>query len=430
MMEDTLFESRGHARSRRAYAMECAFEYFVALLVTDSFLSRLLMALGFTDAQTGLISSFITLAFLFQLLAVPVVQRITRVKRFAALFHFAGQLLFMGLYFVPFLPVAPAVRRGLAVICLLLAYVGNYLVTSIIYRWGNSFVHPRGRGLFTANKEMLSQVLGMAVSLGAGWMIDRFAADGRTDAGFLFVGVAILVFSICDFVCLLLMKEEAGCREREPAQPVFRVVRTLLGNRSFLSVLLLNVLWNMALYATLGFLGTFKLRELAYTVGQVQVMNLLGVAGRFAFSRLFGRYSDRRSYAAGVELALLVAIAAFLFGMATGGPLRWFIIVHTLLYNICLAGVKANLVNMTYSYVDQRYFVEASALKNSLSGLAGFLASLGGSRLLSHIQESGNRLWGIPVYGQQVLALISTLLLISALLFTHFVIRRQQIVGH
>ncbi len=77
-----IFSTGDYQKSRRAYALECAFEYFVALLVADSFLAKLLTSMGFSDAQTGLISSFISLAFLFQLLAIPVVQKIRNVKRF------------------------------------------------------------------------------------------------------------------------------------------------------------------------------------------------------------------------------------------------------------------------------------------------------------------------------------------------------------
>ena len=103
------------------------------------------------------------------------------------------------------------------------------------------------------------------------------------------------------------------------------------------------------------------------------------------------------------------------------------IILYTLLYNISLAGVNQNLFNVTYSYVESDYFVQASAIKNSIGGICGFGASLLAGLLLGYIQDNGNMLFGIPVYGQQVLALISFILTIIAVIFTHFVIKKQKI---
>ena len=95
-----------YRRSRWAYIMECTFEYFVSLLVTDAFLVKLLSSIGLSDSLIGIIASFVSVAFLFQLFSVFVVQRITNTKRFVILFHSVSQLFFMGLYLIPFMPFA------------------------------------------------------------------------------------------------------------------------------------------------------------------------------------------------------------------------------------------------------------------------------------------------------------------------------------
>ena len=62
-----IFRQPDYKRSRWAYTFECAFEYFVSLLVTGVFLAKLLKDVGMDDALIGIISSFISLSFLFQL---------------------------------------------------------------------------------------------------------------------------------------------------------------------------------------------------------------------------------------------------------------------------------------------------------------------------------------------------------------------------
>ena len=185
-METSVFESKDYQRARSAYRWACAFEYFVALLVADAFLAKLLTTLGMSDAMIGIISSFITLAFLFQLFSIFVVQRIVNTKRFVILFHTASQLFFMSLYLIPFLPIAKELRYVLVVICLLAAYFGNYFVHSIFFKWANSYVDPRKRASFSAGKEMLSLLTGTAMTLILGAVMDAFEAAENLFGGFLF----------------------------------------------------------------------------------------------------------------------------------------------------------------------------------------------------------------------------------------------------
>lgn len=422
------FSTAAYKKSRRAYCMECAFEYFVSLLVTDAFLAKVLGNLGFSDAAVGVISSFVALSFLFQLFTVFVAARIRNVKRTSIFFHTLSQWFFLSLYLIPFLPFAAPFRRGLAVFCILAAYFGNYFVTTLLFRWGNSFVHPHKRASYSAVKEMISLASGMAVSFAVGFVMDKCELGGNLSRGFLFAAACIFIFSICDFLCLLsISKADMETEEKPVSEPVGRALKNVLGNKNFRHVIYLSVLWEVGRYMTYGFLGTYKIGELLFTVAQVQLINILGAGARFLLSRPFGKFSDRHSYARGLEVALLLAMLGFGCLIFTTPQSRFLMIAFTLLYHGGLAGINANLFNITYSYVDSRYFVQAMAIKNSIAGLCGFLASLAGSAILSAIQKNGNRIFSFPLYGQQFLAMLTTLIFFAALLFTHNVVCKQKV---
>ena len=427
-LDQAVFESKDYKRSRDAYRLECAFEYFVSLLVGDAFLVTLLKYLGMSDAIIGIISSFATLAFLFQLLSIFVVQRITNTKRFVIIFHTASQIFFMSLYLIPFLPFAKEFRHALVILCVLAAYFGNYFVTSIIFKWGNSFVDPHKRASYSAGKEMLSLVTGMLVTLSVGVIMDFFEATNNLQGGFIFAAVAIFIFCTCDFICLMLIKNDIKSKEKQrEIVPMREVLRHTMGNRNFRSIVILTIIWNIALFITVGFLGTYRLGELAYTVTAVQIIHLVGNAGRFVISKPFGRFSDKYTFARGIELALILATIGFGAVIFTAPGSRVLIIVYTLFYSMSAAGTNANLLNITYSYVDDKYFVQASAIQNSIGGIFGFGASLVGSKILSAVQANGNQIFGFTVYGQQILAAISVVLLIVAIIYTHFVIAKQKV---
>lgn len=427
---DDPFKAPGYARSRWAYIAECAFEYFIALLVADPFLTKLLLYIGLDDATISNILSLISVAFLFQLCSIFVVQRITNVKKVAATVHGISQLLFMCLYLVPFMPFATEYKTAVVVICFLLAYFGNYLVTSVIFRWGNSYVDPGKRARYAATKEMISLLSGVIVTLVMGWIYEQYEANNDLRTAFVLTAVVMTVVCAIDFLCLMLMKN----RISEPPKkadivPFRKVLKILFTNKGFVYVIILTVLWQCAHYMTLGAMGVYKQKELGMAVLLIQIINIAGQMGRFALSRPFGRYTDKRSYSKGLALGLTIAAAGYLVNIFTTPSLWWIVIIYTILNNVAMAGIGQNLFNIVYNFVDEKYFVQASAIKNSIGGVCGFLAALLAGVILEAVQGNGNMVFGVHIYGQQILSLISFVFAVLAIVFTHTVLEKQKIIA-
>ena len=429
-----LYGTKDYKRSRKAYCIECAFEYFVSLMVTDSFLAMLLRNIGVSESMIVIVSSLISLAFLFQFFAIFAVQKITNTKRFAIIFHFASQLVFMSLYLIPFLGFAKEAKAVLVIGGILLAYFGNYFVNSVIYRWGNSHVQPSRLGRYCATKEMISLISGMIVTIVIGYIMGIFTnqeTQTLRSGGLIFAAIAILVFALSDLVCLLLIKNQIKPKEEvKESVPMKEVWKNTMGNKSFSNVVILYVIYTLGIYTTVGSIGAYKLDLLkgvdaVKALFWIQIINNVGVFSRFAFSRPFGKYSDKNSYAKGISLALIVAAIGYAVNIFTSPSTWYLIIVFTMLYSIHHAGASANFTNVTFSYVDKKYFVEASAIKNSIAGICGFGASILASMLVKAM-EGGKEIFGVTVYAPQILSAISFVLFITAFLFNKLVIEKQK----
>jgi len=429
-MTTPIFHTDAYKRSRRAYILECAFEYFIALMVSDAFLATLLTEMGLDDAMIGVISSLISLAFLFQLFSVFVVQHIRNVKLVAIPVHCISQLFFLLLYLLPFFHIPQQFRAIAAVGCLLIAYFGNYLVTSVIFNWGNYYVDPNGRANFAATKEIISLLSGVVFSLFMGWTVDRFIEAGNIEGGFLFIAMMMLMITVGDFVCLMFIKnQKTEKKPAEKAEPFHLVVRTLFSNKSFLYSVVVHIIWSVSVYMTVGFMGTYKTKELLLSVGTVQIINIAGCLLRACFSKPIAHYSDKHSYAEGIKLGMMIAACGYLLNIFTTPSHWWLVVAYTVIYNVSCAGTSQNLNNLTYSYVERKYFVQASAIKFSISGLCGFCASMLGSRILDAVQKNGNTLFGMTVYGQQILSAISLLIVLAGIVFVKFVMEKQKIIA-
>ena len=421
-----IYQSPDYKRSRKAYAAQCTFEYFVSILVTDAFLAKLLTHMGISDSAIGIISSLVSFSFLFQLLAINLMSHLKNTKKTVIFFDTLSQLFFLGIYLIPFFPFTVGIKTIIVITCILLAYICKYLIYSLCFKWANSYVSPEKRGEFSSIKEMISLFTGIIFTLAVGYVVDYFESIRNLEGGFLFIAAAMLILNACNFISLLLIKNEIPQVQTAKKADLKTILLNTLGNRSFVSVIIMTSLWDMGRLMTVGFLGTFKTSDLLLSVGAVQVINMVANLCRLAISRPFGRYSDKTSYAKAFRLAMTLAAVGFTINIFTTKQTWWCIIIYSILYSVSFAGTNQNSYNITYSYVKSDYIVQAMAINRSISGILGFCAALVGSRILQTIQNAGNTFLGIPVYGQQILSAISLLIILMAILFSVFVVEKQN----
>ncbi len=425
--ETDIFESPAYKRSRTAYYIQCVTEYLVGLVVADAFLAKLLKSMGLNDATIGIVSSLTSLAFLVQLGTIFLMQHIRNVKKTVIALDISSMLCFLGTYCLPLLPISQGLRTVLVFATIGGGFGFKYLQLNLYYKWGQSFVKPGGRGAFSAKNEAISQAAGIVFSLIIGAMVDYYDRMGKIETSFSIIACVIAVLTVVNFLMLLSIQgysQDAAVSQ----QKTFRdVLRNTLGNKNFRNVIIMISLYDIARYLTVGFLGTYKTQDLVLTVGAVQLINICASVLRCAFSRPAGRWADKTSFAHVYRMGLWLCAGSFLLLMFTTPKNKWLIIAYTLCYNVSMTAIPGNANNMTYSYVPIDFFVQAQAIRSSICGIIGFLASILGSRILAFVQSNGNRLFGIPVHGQQMLAGLSFLVVLCAIAFNKQVVEKQTV---
>ena len=265
-----------------------------------------------------------------------------------------------------------------------------------------------------------------------GIVIDKFEAAGNLRMGFLFTACVMFVVCLIDLICLLLMKNRiTEPPKKEDLVPFRSVMKILFTNKGFIYVLIVSIVWYVANYASLGAISAYKQDPagLAYAAVTVTLINNIGCLARFALSKPIARYTDKRSYSKGLALGISIVASAYLINIFTTPETRWLVIAYTLLYNIAMAGIGQNLNNIIYNFVDEKYFVQATAIKNSISGICGFLAGVAASNLLKLVPVNGTSLFGLQVYGPQVLSLISFVLCVAIIIFVHAKLEKVKIIA-
>ncbi|MBR4941695.1 MAG: MFS transporter, partial [Clostridia bacterium] len=410
--------------SRNLYIVEAALEYFIAIIVGGAFLAKVSTSLGISDSLTGIISSFVSLGCVIQLVSIFMNRR-KGVKTAVVIISIINQLLFCLIYVTPFIPLSSKGKIAVFVCCMLAAnlilQIGNAPKTN----WYMALVENKKRGVFTANVEIVSLIGGMIFSTVMGNLVDRFEAAGNLKGAFAVCAVTVFCLMILHTVTLLCSKEKPMPEVPEGSR-VWPKIQRLLKNRLYLKAVAVGVLWNVAICSSTPFFYTYQIGELDFSLTFVAILGAIYAVVRALFSRFWGKIADRQSFATMMCICASIAGAAYVVNIfTTPANGKIFYTAYYVLTAISMAGMNSSLTNILFDYAPFELRTEALAVQRTLYGLCGFLTTLAVSPLVSHIQESGNTLFGIPMYAQQAVSAISVVIIAGVVLFLIFGIMRK-----
>lgn len=398
-------------RSRLMYIIEAALEYFVAILVGGAYLARITAALGFSTSLTGVLSSFVSLGCVFQLSSITLFRRVTAVKRPVILLDVINQTLFALSCLTPVLPVSAPVRTGIFLCCFCLAYVLLNVGAPQKTAWLMGLIDDRQRGAFTAKKEIVSLLSGMAFTYAIGRMIDQMEAAGRGAQTFWACAVIVAALMLMQMACVSRIIERPQERGSQAGGLSLSGLKRLLSDRGLRRIVLTFVLWHAAAGCATPFYGAYQVGELGFSMTFISALSIAYSVLRAVVSPALGRYADRHSFSRMVEMCFLVAGAGFLvncFTVPENGRVLY--TIYYCLYAVAMGGINSSITNLIFDYVKGEDRRAALALNVAAGGLAGFLATCLMSPAVSLIQRNGNALLGMRLYPAQFASAVAFVL--------------------
>lgn len=123
-------------------------------------------------------------------------------------------------------------------------------------------------------------------------------------------------------------------------------------------------------------------------------------------------------------LVLGVSQLCVILAVPSNGKIMFWL--YYILHGIAMGGINSALINLIFDYVAPEKRADSLAVTQAVSGLTGFLTTLCISPLISLIQKNGNTVFGIPLYAQQFVTIISLIFTVLAILFVRFVIMKKD----
>ncbi|MBE6608567.1 MAG: MFS transporter [Ruminococcaceae bacterium] len=426
-MQKNIFKDNDPYRvSRVLYIIEAAIEYFISILFADSYLAKITTAIGMSDSLIGVLSAFVSLGCGMQIVAIFLTGR-DSVKRIVCAGTIITNISFMVVYMTPFIPVENGTRSMILLVILLLAHLIKNIVHSPKMNWFMSLVDDSKRGVFTANKEIISLIGGMVFTLAMGALIDMFELAGNLNGAFIACAFTVFVLSVVHILTLVFSKEKKIEEEKTESTEKSKKLplKELFSNKNLLKVIIFSILWHIAHYATTPFYGAYKNNVLGFTMLFNSVLSIAYSIIRALCSRPLGRFADRKSFATMLIICFAIISLAFginIFTVPSNGYVMF--TIYYILFAVAMAGINSGTVNLVYDYVPHNQRVAALALQNSIAGIIGFLTTTVVSLLVDYIQESGNVFLGMKVYAPQVVSAIGFIMVIVTELYLVFVISK------
>ena len=189
----------------------------------------------------------------------------------------------------------------------------------------------------------------------------------------------------------------------------------------------LSSLWSAANYATLSFSGTYRLNELGFSLTLSAIITAVGSVARAVFSVPLGKFGDKKGFSTLLFVSFLIAAAAYL-AMTFTAPANGKVLytVYYVLYCVAMAGINGSMINIVYDYVPSTRTSGVLAIKQSVSGIVGFLTVLALTPLMTFIKGKGNSVFGMTVYSQQIFAVISLLIVLFLAVFSRFAFGKRN----
>lgn len=399
--------------TRIAFIIEEGFNYFTTLFVTGTLLGYLLDTIGFSDALQGILSTVSTFACGAQLFALALNGR--RKKGIVITGVFINQLAFTLVYFLPIFNFSSNLKTVLLMGFLFIGHLISNAVTPSRLTWLMTSVPMESRGTFTAIKEMISLAGGIVVSLGMGRIADVYRDESGmpTRPYYVICAIALLIMSVIHIASLVVSNEKEVCEEKTEIR---KTIAKIAKNKDFLKVIGVGLIWSVANSFSVSFFASYLREELAFSFTVIALLSTVGSLARIIMSPVFGKLADKYSFANSMTVAFAFSAVSFLSIVFTNPETRWLYAFYITMYSFSMAGINSGVINLIYDYVAPSERAVAMGTKNALGGVAAFFIAVLSGSILAVIQENGGLvLFGVKLYAQQFLAIISfaiTLLLI------------------
>lgn len=433
-----------YEKSRRRYIVGDAAAQTIVQLAGGTFLVSLMLSVGFSDAQAGVLTSVGCLAALFQLFTMRMVNHLTKRKLFICLMT-VQKLYLAFIFFIPLLPIPDSARQLLLITGYFIAQVCAQIGTPATQDWIASLVPARLRGNYFSRKDAVCVFVTVTMMLLSGIVMDATAGE-RQSTGFTLNGSIILILVLLNAWAFSCMKEPRLGEMNADGKEIhgklrhkymqkqsahngsfLLEMRDAFGKADFRMAFTLTLLWQTAFYCAAPFNSSYQLEELGMPFTFIMVIGFLCNMLRIAITPLMGKLGDKHGMAFLYKYSLVGILLYFIFfALAVPSNAYPMVILGTVCSALGWSFAGIGLFGVQLELLEEGKRDIHLSILLALSGVYGFLVSFVSGFLLDFLQKTLVSLPGQRLYAQQFTNLLGAGFLLLTIVYLKCKVQKRE----
>ncbi|MFC1836037.1 MFS transporter, partial [Thermodesulfobacteriota bacterium] len=352
-------------------------------LTSGAFLVAFGLLLGADNQEIGVLAAIPFLTQWMQLPTVYLIEKMRIRRPISAYAALVGRSCFLAAAIIPFV-----VRTEWQVTAIIgvLALRGVFAAVSQCAwsSWMRDLVPFSQRGTFYAKRMSLAALLGMALSLLAGFYLDWFKGGypQHEVLSYSLLFALAFVIGIANVVVIARIPEP---RMKPNGSRMFELLLRPFRDANFRNLMKFLVPWNFAINLATPFFAVYMLRSMKMDMTSVMALSVLSQLANVAMLRIWGRFMDRFSNKSVLNVCaplFIVSIFLWIFVLHDGRHMLTvplLIILHVSM-GVAMAGTVLGTSNLAIGLSPKEAassYLASSNLANSLA--AGIAPVIGGT---------------------------------------------------
>lgn len=411
-----IIEKDKYRLSRILYWLEAAFAYFIDILASGAFLAKLTSEIGISDSMTAILTSLTSLAGIAQLFSIYLSHK-PPYKRFVIPIMIVAELIYAGLYLIPFLDMSAEMMSLLFFAAMLTAKLFINVLSPLKTTWFMNLVPISERGSYTAILQVVSLISGAVVSFAAGYVIDDFQAKGNLSGAFITLSAAILIFTLANFLTLIFSREKELIKKSDKSR-ASDSLKYLKSNKKYKKLLLVLLFAAVGNNVITPFLGTYQVNELGFSMTFISIITVVFSGVSMLFVLFFGKLSRNFQHKTILRIGYPIVFISYVLNIFTtpaNGAVMF--VIYNVILRVGNAAIAISATNQLLEITPPEHQPTALSVNTIITGVLSFLATLAVSPFIDFMQRNGNVLFGITVYAQQILSALCALFYLILIIY-------------
>jgi MFS family permease len=408
-----MFSEKDRQKGLRISVLEGSFATVHVTLTTGAFLTGFALLLGANDFQIALLMSLPLLTQVLQIFSVHAIERFGYRKWISGIFSVFGRSLWAFPAIIPLIPKLKVHAISIFLICFVFISMSLSFAGAPWLSWMADLVPAQIRGRYFGMRNMVTGIVTMMTSIGAGQLLDHYKMKDSLNLGY---SIVLIIAVLCGIMAFyFLTKQPEPPYQRMPSYHFFNYLSKPFHSTSFRKLLYFYLFFTFALSLASSYFPVYLLKTLNWSFSSLALMTIGSSIITLLTQPLWGRIVDRFGHKPVIKttvIGLLPLPVLYIIATPTHSWPIWLDIFFTGMF---WSGFNLVMFNMVIYSLPQQGRPAFLAVYSAMTGLTNFIGMIIGGFLAQHLSLIQLNILGHPFINYHFLFLLTLMLRAAAI---------------